>query len=185
MNPSSQRSPSSAGAPAAVLHCSAHPHVETNLRCGKCGKPICPKCMVQTPVGARCPDCAQLRRPPQYTVSPGQYFIALGAALGLGAGLGFFWGFLSLFLPLVFYLNFIVFAGVGYAVGEVTGVAVNRKRGAGLQFVAALGVFVAFLTAQFRFVQAGFLLFSPLALLNPWNWLALALGIYVAVIRLK
>lgn len=185
MSLSSQQPSSSAGSPATALHCAAHPQVETNLRCGKCGKPICPKCMVQTPVGARCPECAQLRRPPQYTVAPGQYFIALGAALGLGAGLGFFWGFLSSFLPFVFYLNFLVFAGVGYSVGEVTGVAVNRKRGLGLQVVASLGVFIAFLTAQFRLVQAGFLLFSPLALFNPWNWLALALGIYVAAVRLK
>lgn len=184
MTDSSRQIPGVSGTPVAVLHCAAHPHVETNLRCGKCGKPICPKCMVQTPVGARCPECAQVRRPPQYTVAPAQYFVALGAALGLGAGLGFFWGFLS-FLPFVFYLNFLVFAGVGYAVGEVTGVSVNRKRGPGLQFVASLGVFVAFLTAQFRFVQGGFLFFSPLALLNPWNWLALALGIYVAVMRLK
>jgi hypothetical protein len=38
--------------------CSRHPKVETGLKCGRCGTPICPRCMVYTPVGIRCPDCA-------------------------------------------------------------------------------------------------------------------------------
>lgn len=171
--------------PVTPLRCATHPQVETNLRCGKCGKPICPKCMVQTLVGARCRDCAQLSRLPTYQVSLSQYPIALGVALGLGAVLGVVWGFLS-FMPFFFYLNFLVSMGVGYVVGEVTGLVVNRKRGRGLQVIAGVGVFISFVTAQIRFLPGGLLFFYPAgALLNPWNWLALALGIYMAVIRLR
>ena len=41
--------------------CADHPDVETRLRCSRCGRPICPRCSVRTPVGMRCPDCAGTR----------------------------------------------------------------------------------------------------------------------------
>lgn len=44
------------------MRCALDPDTETNLTCGKCGQPICPKCLVQTPVGARCPQCAALKQ---------------------------------------------------------------------------------------------------------------------------
>ncbi len=39
--------------------CLRHPAVATGLRCARCGTPICPRCLVHAPVGARCPDCAK------------------------------------------------------------------------------------------------------------------------------
>src|SRR3989304_4969303 len=33
------------------MQCATHPGVETELRCATCGKPICPDCLVGTPVG--------------------------------------------------------------------------------------------------------------------------------------
>ncbi|HLB47163.1 MAG TPA: hypothetical protein VJL59_09050 [Anaerolineales bacterium] len=39
------------------LHCAYHPFRQTVLRCNKCGKPICSKCVVRTPVGYRCREC--------------------------------------------------------------------------------------------------------------------------------
>jgi hypothetical protein len=41
-----------------VIYCARHPQVETMLRCGRCDTPICPRCMVHSGVGIRCPDCA-------------------------------------------------------------------------------------------------------------------------------
>ncbi len=38
-------------------YCANHPNVETSLRCNHCGKPICPKCAVRTPIGYRCKEC--------------------------------------------------------------------------------------------------------------------------------
>jgi tetratricopeptide (TPR) repeat protein len=40
-----------------VLYCANHPNVETVLRCNRCGKPICTRCAVSTPVGYRCREC--------------------------------------------------------------------------------------------------------------------------------
>ena len=67
------------------LRCAEHPDVETYLRCGKCYTPICPRCMVQTPVGARCRQCARLR-PPVVEQVPAPLF-ARSAAAGVGAAL--------------------------------------------------------------------------------------------------
>src|SRR5262245_41825997 len=53
---------------AAVVQCARHPEVETALRCSRCDTPICPRCLIQTPVGARCRDCARLARSPVYTM---------------------------------------------------------------------------------------------------------------------
>jgi hypothetical protein len=39
--------------------CSNHPGVETRLQCSNCGRPICPRCMVTSSVGQKCPDCAK------------------------------------------------------------------------------------------------------------------------------
>jgi hypothetical protein len=43
----------------APTYCANHPNVETNLRCNKCGKPICAKCAVRMPVGYRCKECVR------------------------------------------------------------------------------------------------------------------------------
>ncbi len=161
------------------MKCAAHPRVETNLRCGKCGKPICPKCMVQTPVGARCPECARLYKLPTYRVSTAYYLRAAGTALGMAIICGVIWGVVSLFLPF-FFLNLFLGAGVGYAIGEVVGLAVNRKRGRGLAAVAGAGVAISYLVSILLFFSLPFGLFPILLALA-----SVALGIFIAVTRLR
>ena len=161
------------------MNCAYHPEVETNLRCGKCGKPICPKCMVQTPVGARCPDCAQLYRLPTYSVSMRYYLRAAGTALGMAVVCGFIWGIIAAQVPF-FYLNLLLAPAVGYGIGEVVSLAVNRKRGTGLAVVSGIAVAVSYLVA---FLIG---LFLPWGLhFSLFDLLALALGIFVAVNRLR
>lgn len=38
--------------------CYRHPSRETRVSCSSCGRPICPDCMNQSPVGMRCPECS-------------------------------------------------------------------------------------------------------------------------------
>jgi len=46
-----------------ITYCRRHPKIETGLRCARCDTPICPRCMVYSSVGLRCPDCEQSPRP--------------------------------------------------------------------------------------------------------------------------
>lgn len=38
-------------------HCYRHPGRETYVSCQRCGRPICPDCMVPSAVGHQCPEC--------------------------------------------------------------------------------------------------------------------------------
>ena len=135
--------------------------------------------MVQTPVGARCPECARLYKLPTYRVSTAYYLRAAGTALGMAIVCGVIWGVVNLFLPF-FFLNLLLGAGVGYAIGEVVGLAVNRKRGRGLAAVAGAGVAISYLVSILLFFSLPFGLFPILLALA-----SVALGIFIAVTRLR
>ena len=165
------------------MKCATHPNVETNLRCGKCGKSICPKCMVQTPVGARCPKCAQLYKLPTYRVSSQYYLRAVGTGVGMAIACGIVWAVVRGFVPF-FFLNLVLASGTGYAIGEVVSLSVNRKRGTGLAIIAAIAVVISYLISVF--IGAAFFRGISLSLFNIiFALVALAVGIYVAIIRLR
>ncbi len=161
------------------MRCATHPEIETNLKCGKCGKPICPKCLVQTPVGARCRDCAKLYKLPTYRVPAGYYLRAAGTALGMAIVCGLVWGVINGVVPF-FYLNLILAAGAGYAIGEVVSLSVNRKSGRGLATIGGIAVIISYLVNIFSF---GVLPFSPFRIII--DLVALGIGIYMAVNRLR
>ena len=168
---------------AAPMRCAAHPDVATNLRCGKCGKPICPKCLVTTPVGARCRDCAKLYRLPTYRVSSGYYLRAAGAAMGMAVVIGVVWGIIESYLPFRFF-SIIIGAGVGYAIGEVVSLAVNRKRGVWLAFIGGVAVVISYgITYLVDFFRFGFVSFEVYRLV--FVLVAIGLGVYMAVNRLR
>lgn len=161
------------------MRCATHPEIETNLKCGKCGKPICPRCLVQTPVGARCPDCAKLYKLPTYRVSTIYYLRAVGTALGMAIAGGIAWGLINSLIPF-FFLSLLLAPAVGYAIGEVVSLSVNRKRSRGLATIAGMAVAISYL------INIIFLGGLPFGLFNILlGLLALALGIYAAVNRLR
>ncbi len=165
------------------MKCAYHADVETNLRCGKCGKPICPKDMVQTPVGARCPDCAKLSKLPTYQVPAPYYLRAAGTSLGTAIVCGIVWGVVARVVPF-FFLNLLLAAGAGYVIGEVTSRSINRKRGTWLAIIAGIAVVISYLVSIMT--SALFLGGLPLGLFNIiFDLLAIALGIFVAVTRLR
>lgn len=162
------------------FRCAAHPNVETHLRCGKCGKPICPQCMVQTPVGSRCRSCARLYQLPTYRVTPVYYLRAAGTALGMAIVLGLAWGFFNSFFHSFFYFNLLIAAGIGWAIGEVTGLAVNRKRGTWLAVIGGAAMAVCYVVNIFTFGRIpafGFGLAVDIA--------GVVIGIVTAVSRLR
>jgi len=161
------------------MKCAAHPNVETNLSCGKCGRPICPKCMVQTPVGARCSACARMYKLPTFRVSTGYYLRAIGVALGMSIACGLVWGLVSSFIPF-FYLNILLAFGAGYAIGEVISISVNRKRSKGLAAIAGTALVISYVIAVFSFGRLPSSIFSIV-----FDLVALVLGVLFTVNRLR
>ncbi len=126
--------------------CARHPDVETGLRCGRCETLICPQCMVYTPAGVRCPDCARLRRPPMYELSLRHYLLSAGAALGAGVLLGIAGAILLPLMPRGFFsliIGLFVGLGAGAVMAEAISRATRHKRGTVMQVMAVLGLALA------------------------------------------
>ena len=145
------------------------PYRETVLRCGKCEKPFCTKCVVQTPVGLRCRECANLKRLPVYDVPASRLAFATLAGVGSGVlgGVVFFAlvGSFSLWLSPLF----------GYAVGEIVSVAANRKRGPNLQLIVFVSIVLGAILGKYGpFLLSAWLGSGALGLV--WGNVAQALG---------
>jgi hypothetical protein len=167
----------------AIVKCATHPNVETELACGRCGKPICPRCLVYTPVGTRCRDCAQMRRLPTYQVPVSYIVRGIGAAGAAGAAIGGLWGLLlrqsgGVYGAYGFFVFFLAL-GIGYGVGEAVSRATNRKRGAALQGVAAAGVVLAYLVRNL--VEGSGLIPSN----DLYGYILVGIAIVVAIGRLR
>ena len=147
--------------------CAFHKGVETNVSCPDCGRYMCPKDMVDTPVGYKCRECGRSKRPKLGGVKPRQYL--LGAACALGAGLA-----LGAVLVVVPFFGFWLSILGGIAVGEAT------RRGAGghrtweFAAMAAAGSFLGVAIASaFAMTPLLGLVISPIAA-----------AIYVSSVRL-
>ena len=167
-----------------VHYCATHPDVETGLSCNRCGKYICPRCMVQTPVGARCRDCGRVQKSPIYDVKPQQYAVATTVAILVGAVTGVAWAFMLGVIGWIFFLPWLLAAGVGYVIGEAVSVSANRRRGTGLAVIAALGVVVAYaVVVSVILGSSSRLTFSVYNI--GFAVLFLAVAVYIAVNRVR
>ncbi len=118
----------------AALRCANHPDVETRLRCSRCGKPICLRCVIQTPVGGRCKECARIRKSPVMLVSPVRY--AKAGAFGLAAALigGTIWASIGG----MFGLGGLLVIALGYLVGEAVSRGADGRISRGLVVMACV-----------------------------------------------
>lgn len=109
-----------------TLNCARHPQRETLLRCSKCERPFCVDCVVPTPVGHRCYECAGVRRV-SATATYGRALV-LTTAIASGASalqlLGARFGGLLVAV--------IVGLVAGAAIGRVLDPLVNRRTRIGL-----------------------------------------------------
>ena len=132
-----------------ILHCYYHPDRETQLRCNKCGKPICIDCAVRTPVGYRCKECVRELQDKFYDATTGDIIkgsiaafvggLLIGGATYLLAlllgGLGFF-GFLAAFF---------MGPALGGAMAEMSRRAMNKRRARHFATMSSLALVAGFL----------------------------------------
>ena len=160
-----------------TTYCARHPQVETTLACARCGTLICPRCLVQSPVGARCPTCANVSRLPTIDVSPVYLLRGVGAATASGAAAGTVWGYA--FLGFFGFLIIFIGLGIGWAVSEAVSLATNRKRAIALQAIAIGGCVLAYFV---RNIVAGV---DILPANDAWGYVAAGVAAFYANSRLR
>jgi hypothetical protein len=153
-----------------MLRCARHPNTETSLRCGRCETPICPQCMIMSPVGARCPTCAQVKR---FALMLKPMEVVRAVVFGIGvAAIG---TIVLVAIPFLQILGLFAYAALGYGVGTAVSVGANRKRVPVLAPIAVACLFLGYglaIFVQLLVIGApiGFALSAPiLTLLNGLN----------------
>ncbi|MBI4787997.1 MAG: hypothetical protein HY782_13245 [Chloroflexi bacterium] len=169
-----------------TVYCTNHPNTETLLRCYRCGRPMCLRCLTRTPVGMICKECLGTQRAGYYNATPLDY--ALAAIVGfilsfigglIAALLGGLWFFAIFYAPLA-----------GGIIAEGVRFVVRRHRGRYIALIACamvvIGGFIniggptillALLTGQFGFATRGLLN------IGFWIYLVLATGTVYARLR--
>ena len=113
--------------------CVNHPEVETRLTCSSCGDPICPRCMVSTVVGQKCPRCA--RQSAKAKGTPDSVVLLRG--LGAGFAVAALGALLVLKLGL---FAFLLAIGYGFLVAEAVRWGARRRVHTRLGVVAVVAV---------------------------------------------
>src|SRR3954469_16162273 len=81
--------------------CAVHTTVETSLRCNKCGRYMCVRCAVRTPVGYRCKQCVHQQQDVYFTANSRDYVIAAVVSAVLSVPISFILMQLGLFLIII------------------------------------------------------------------------------------
>ena len=135
------------------MRCYRHPDRETRVSCATCGRPICTECMVQTEVGIKCPDDAQLPRSARTGVMKRDQIaksLLAGAAVALlGALVVFF------VLPQIGFGRFILAAAAGWGAGIFVHRAGGRNGGPIAMAISGVSVAIAFAPSLVLSILAG------------------------------
>ncbi len=117
------------------MYCTYHPKVKTLLRCSKCGKPICIKCAVSTPVGYKCRDCLKTQQQKFNTAKWFDY--PLGFIIAFIISL-----IISLYVERVGFLVIFIAPVIGRIISWIVHFTTRKRRSGGLFKTIAAGAFL-------------------------------------------
>ena len=137
-----------------LVYCTVHPNIATSLRCNRCGRPMCTRCAVKTPVGYRCRECVREQQDKFFDAQMRDYLIAGVVALVMSFVAAAILARIGWFI-IVFFLAPAAGGLIGRAIFRLTGRRRGRYTGAVVGTCVVLGAL-------------------PFLLLNP-----LSIGIYL------
>ena len=146
-----------------VLYCVNHPDTETLLRCNRCGRPVCTRCVKLTDVGYRCRDCINTQQKAYFNAETLDYPIAFGVGFIVCAIAA---PILGILLASLGFFSWIIAILAGSAAGgflaEIIRRAIGRRRGRYLWAVAFAGILLGVLIGNLvvLFMRGYFPLFS-------------------------
>jgi hypothetical protein len=135
------------------LFCTNHPNRRTNLRCNRCGRPMCTSCVRLTPVGYRCKDCIYEQQEAYFNATAVHYVVGAVVALPLGAIGGL------LATALGFWIIFVA-AGAGTLMGRIVFRLIGRRRGRWLPHLVAAMLVIGALSGVLVQLVGAVLLFA-------------------------
>ena len=168
--------------------CLRHKDIGTNLRCGRCGDFICPKCLAVSPVGSRCQKCVQLGQPEMFRSSKSELVMVLIASIMLVIFGGLFLSLICRLLwalPIGYQVGSIVTALVLALLGTATGETIRRvgkyKIDRRLKIISGATLFGIYIvgSAIGDAIGVPFILFT-----NIISFIGVAIGIYLALNRI-
>jgi hypothetical protein len=117
--------------------CAVHPSVETTLKCNKCGRYMCSRCAVRTPVGYRCKECVHQQQDVYFTASQQDYIIAGVVSFALGLPIAWLVTNLGLFIIILASLP------AGGLISEAVQRATGRRRGRYMWAIVAAAIAIS------------------------------------------
>ncbi len=155
---------------AETLFCAFHPSTPTALRCNRCGRPICTRCAVQTPVGYRCRACVAGQQALFFNARPLDYGVAAAVATGIGL-------VAAMVVPALGFWVILVGPLVGSLAAEAVHRLNGRRRGRWIWLVVSGGLAVGLAVVRLPLLVA-----SPTRLMDLlWDGIYLAMAISTAV----
>jgi uncharacterized membrane protein YeaQ/YmgE (transglycosylase-associated protein family) len=159
------------------ITCARHPDTPTRLFCSECGTPICPRCLITTAVGQKCPECARQKKAAVRRGKPEQYL--RGVPVGLAAAVAAAFLLAQIYASVGFFRAIITgLVGYGIAKAVLWGAQNNRAdpfRNASMVFAvgASLGAWVLLGVPADRLLS-----------INPiFTYVGAAYGVWVAFNR--
>ncbi|WP_119065242.1 B-box zinc finger protein [Aggregatilinea lenta] len=137
-----------------VVYCTVHPTVEAHLRCNRCGRPMCTRCAVLTPVGYRCKQCVRQQQDTFFNAQAYDYLIAAVVSLAISFAAAFILSRIGFF-----FIAFFAAPAAGGVIGGAVRRLTGKRRGRYTAMVVGAGVVLGAL---------------PFLLVNP-----LTIGIYL------
>lgn len=118
-----------------ITYCAVHTDKEATLRCIRCDRYMCSQCVVQSPVGYICRQCARRTEDKFFNAASTDtpvIFLVCAVLTGIGAALVSATGF-----PIIFLLLFGL--PIGGFIGEMALRATQRRRGRNSHWIGVLG----------------------------------------------
>jgi hypothetical protein len=137
--------------------CYYHPNTPTELRCNKCGKYICVKDAVRTPVGYRCKSCVKEQQDIFYNATPLDYVLTAVITCPIAF-------IAALIVPRLSIFAIFVGPFIGIIIAEAIRLATSKRRGRYMWIVALvclIGVTIVPLWSTIEFVLGGGLILVP------------------------
>ncbi len=112
-------------------------HEESRLTCIDCNNPICSNCLVQCPVGFRCPSCVGATKNPVTAVAP----LLIARTLAICAAIGFGGGWLMMFINIPF-ISCIICYFLGLFTGRWLATIIDYKIGSNIGKIIVFGLLI-------------------------------------------